>query len=811
MESLINDLRYTFREFRKRPSFTITAVLSLALGIGATSAVFSVIYAVLIDPFPYPHSDRIVSIQLIDKTGDDHGTGFSGLAIDQLRQLKSFESVVADQGWNLTTTDGDIPEDVQTLGISTDSPNFWGVPAMLGRWLIPSDAPPGQDPQHVAVISYDFWQRYFLGDPNVIGRKFQLVHEPYEVVGVMPPRFKWGQNDVYRPLKLNHTPAFEYGATLRLRPGVTIAQANAELQPLLEQYAKQYPQYFPESFRVNVKNIIQLYAAPLGPTLYLLLGAVVSLLLIGCGNVSILLLARGAERQREFAVRAAVGANRNRMVRQLLTESLTIAIAGTALGLLIAWRGVALIVAYLPEDSFPSESVIKINIPVVLFSVALAFATTLLFGIWPALQLSRPNLAQLLQNGMRRIAGSTHARRTHSIMVGAQVALTVLMLTLATTAAKGFLHLVNTNLGYDPSNCMSLPIPIHQSSHTAWQDRAQYYDNLVSRIAQMPQVEIAGISTDATPPWNGENRRIQIMNHANSEKPEIRLNFISSEYFPLLHIPLAQGRLWDHAEIMRGANLAVINETMARQFWPNGNAIGQEVRIVDMKSEPPYSPAAPDAANWLQIIGIAADARDDGLRKPVRPGLYVPYTLQMWMFTQILVRTRVPPLSILRDLRAQIAKVDPDQQVIAQPRDLQGWITHMPEYAQQRLAATLFGTFSILALALATVGLYSVVSFGVATRTNEFGIRIALGADAAKIFRLVLASTVLNVSIGLAAGLALSLALGKLVVKWVNESSRDPLVLGAVTLLLISAALLAAFLPARRASSTDPMVALRYE
>ena len=327
----------------------------------------------------------------------------------------------------------------------------------------------------------------------------------------------------------------------------------------------------------------------------------------------------------------------------------------------------------------------------------------------------------------------------------------------------------------------------------------------------MPQVEIAGISTDATPPWNGENRRIEIMNHANSEKPEIRLNFISSEYFPLLHIPLAQGRLWDHAEIMRGANLAVINETMARQFWPNGNAIGQEVRIVDMKSEPPYSPAAPDAANWLQIIGIAADARDDGLRKPVRPGLYVPYTLQMWMFTQILVRTRVPPLSILRDLRAQIAKVDPDQQVIAQPRDLQGWITHMPEYAQQRLAATLFGTFSILALALATVGLYSVVSFGVATRTNEFGIRIALGADAAKIFRLVLASTVLNVSIGLAAGLALSLALGKLVVKWVNESSRDPLVLGAVTLLLISAALLAAFLPARRASSTDPMVALRYE
>jgi putative ABC transport system permease protein len=811
MEALVNDLRYTFREFRKRPAFTITAILSLALGIGATSAVFSVIYAVLIDPFPYPHSDRIVSVQLIDKTGDDRGTGFSGSQIDQLRQLKSFESVVADQGWNLVTTDGDVPDDVQALGISTESPDFFGMRPMLGRWLIPSDAPPGQDAQQVVVLSYDFWLRYFMGDPNVIGRKIQLVHVPYEVVGVMPPRFKWGANDLYRPLKVAHTEELQYDATIRLRPGVTLAQANAELQPLLEHYAKEHPQYYPESFRVNIKNIIQLYAAPLGPTLYLLLGAVVSLLLIGCGNVSILLLARGAERQREFAVRAAVGANRNRMVRQLLTESLAIAISGTALGLLIAWRGLALIVAFLPEDSFPSESVIKINIPVVLFSVALAFATTLLFGIWPALQLSRPDLAQLLQNGMRRIAGSTHARRTHTVMVGAQVALTVLMLTLATTAAKGFLHIVKTNLGYDPSNAMSLPIPIHQNSHVAWQDRAQYFDNLVSRIAQMPQVEMAGISTDATPPWNGADRRIEIMNRANSEKPEVRLNFISSEYFQVLRIPLAQGRLWDHAEIMRGANLAVVNETMARQFWPNGNAIGQEVKIVDMKSEPPYSPAAPDAGNWLQIIGIAADARDDGLRKPVRAGLYVPYTLQMWMFTQILVRTRVPPLSILHDLRAQIAKVDHDQQVIGQPRDLNGWIARMPEYAQQRLAATLFGIFAILALALATVGLYSVVSFGVATRTNEFGIRMALGADASKIFRLVLASTVLNVSIGLAAGLALSLALGKLVIKWVNESSRDPLILGAVTLLLISAALLAAFLPARRASSTDPMIALRYE
>ena len=810
MQSIVSDLRYSVRELRKRPTFTLTAVLSLALGIGATSAVFSVIYAILIDPFPYPHSERIMELEMLDKAGEDRGTGFNGLQIDQLRQAKSLESVVATQGWNLTTTDGEVPEDVRALGISTESPNHWGVPALMGRWLIPSDAAPGQEPASVVVLSYQFWQRYFMGDPNVIGRKLQLVHKPYEVVGVMPPRFKWGENDVYRPVKVTHDENIGFSVSLKLRFNVTPSQANAELQPLLEQFAKEHPQYYPEAFRVNLRSIIDVYAKPLGATLYLLLAAVASLLLIGCGNVSILLLARGAERQHELAVRAAVGAERARMIRQLLTESLAIAIAGTALGLLVAWRGLALIVAFLPEESFPAESVIKINIPVVVFSVVLSFATALVFGVWPALQLSRPNLAQLLQNGMRRIAGSSHARRTHSVMVGAQVALTVLMLTLASTAGKGFLHLVNTDLGYDPQNSMSLPIPVHENSHIPWQDRAEYFEQLRARIAAMPQVVMAGISTDATPPWNGIDRRVEIMGSANSEKPEVRLNFISSEYFPLLRIPLAQGRLWDHAEVMRGAALAVVNQTMARQYWPNGDAIGRELRILDFKSEPPFSPAAPGADGWLQIIGIVADARDDGLRKPVRPGLYVPYTLQMWMFTQILVRTRVPPLSALHDVRAQIVHVDPDQQVM-EVRDLHRWITMLPEYAQQRLVATLFGLFSLLALALAVVGLYSVVSYSVATRTSEFGIRMALGAETTDILSAVLSSMFINVGAGLLAGVLLSVIFGRFATRWVNESSRDPLILSGVTLLLVTAALVASVVPARRAASTDPLVALRYE
>jgi putative ABC transport system permease protein len=809
MQSLTSDLRYTARELRKRPGFALTAILSLALGIGATSAVFSVIYAVLIDPFPYPGSDRLMELSLLDPAGHDRFPGLNGPQMDQLRQAKSLESIAGMDFWNLTTTDGDLPEDVQSIYISPGAPSHWGITALKGRWLIPSDAPPGQEAQPVVVLGYQFWQRYFLGDPDVVGRKIQLVHKPYQVVGVMPPRFKWGEADMYLPLKVTQDQNIYLWPSLKLRPGVSAAQANAQLQPLLEQFAKQSPSRYPEQFRVNLRSITDVYAKPLGPTLYLLLGAVASLLLIGCGNVSILLLARGAERQHELAVRAAVGADRLRMIRQLLTESLTIAGAGTAVGILLAWKGLALITAFLPEHSFPAESVIKMNVPVLLFSIALAVATAVVFGLWPALQLSRPDIAPLMQSSVRRVMGSAHARRTHSAMVGAQVALTLLLLTVASAAGKGFLRLVKTDLGYDPGHTMSVPIPVHDNTHVSWQDRSEYFEQLRAKIAAMPEVVAAGISTNATPPSNGGDTRIEIMGNAG-EKPEARLNFISPEYFPLLRIPLAQGRIWDHAETMRGAPLAVINQTMARQYWPNGNAIGQQLRIPDLKGEPPYSPAAPGSDAWLQIVGVVADARNDGLRNATKPALYVPYTLRMRMFTQILVRTHIPSMSILRDIRAQLVQVDPEQQVM-HVRDLQSWITSQTEYAQQRLVATLFGIFSILALALAAVGLYSVVSYGVATRTNEFGIRMALGAKAGDVFRMVLGSTAVNVGAGLAAGLLLSVAFDKLATKWVTESSRDPLILSGVTLLLIFAAGLACFVPARRAASVDPMEALRYE
>jgi predicted permease len=784
--------------------------LSLALGIGATSAVFSVIYAILIDPYPYLDSDRIMEIHLLDNRGNDRVTGYSGPEIDQLRRLKSFESVVAMQTRHFATKDGDFPEDVRSQSISPESPSHWGVPALLGRWLIPDDAPPNTEPQAVVVLGYKFWRRTLMGDPQVIGRTIRLDNRPYEIMGVMPSRFKLGDADVYRAAKVTQDPNTGFAVSLKLRPGVTVAQANAELQPLAEQMAKVRPAYFPVSFRVSLQSIVDVYARPLGTTLYVLFGAVTSLLLIGCANVSILLLARGIERQHEFAVRSAVGAGRVRILRQLITESLAIATASSILGLFIAWRGLALIVSFLPEGSFPSESVIRINIPVVLFSIGLVLATTVVFGLWPALQVSRPNLAHLLQSGTRRVIGSIRARRMHGVMVASQVALTVLMLMLSITAAKGFLHILDTDLGYDPRNCVALGIPVHDNVDVSWQNRAAYFEQLRATIAAMPQVIDATVSSNATPPANGNDVRVEFEGRPDLDSPEIRINFVGPEYFSLLGIPVLQGRVWDHAETIRAATVAVVNQSMAREYWPNGDATIQHIRTPDLIDQPPYSPSAPGAVGWLQVIGVVADSRNDGMRSPIKPAIYVPYSLHMWMGTQIVVKTRVPPASAIQDMRAQIVKVSPEQQ-ITDARDLNAYITSEPEYAEQRFIATLFGIFAVLALILATFGLYSVVSYGVATRVNEFGIRMALGAEAADIVRIALSSTSLSVGVGFFTGISLSIVFAKFTAKWVNESSRDPLILCCATLLLLTAAAIASVLPARRAASTDPLLSLRYE
>ncbi len=809
--ALFQDFRFAFRQLGNNPGFALTALLSLGLGIGATTAVFSVVYGVLVNPYPYKNPERMVHLVLKDQAGHERWPSLTGSEIERLRQEPCVASATGEDDWSLITTGEDLPDDVAGVYLTPNAFDHFGVPALVGREFGPSDAPAGRAPQAVAVLGYKFWQRHFAGDRQIVGHSIQLVHKTYMVIGILPPRFTWGDGDVYLPLVLTSDTTKEFSPEIRLRPGVSYFAADAELQPLLEQFAKVKPTRFPKHFKVALKGLNDQFVERLGKTLFLLLAGVLLLLLIGCANVCILLLARGTARAHEFAVRAAIGAGRFRIVTQLLVESLSLSLGGAFLGVLLAYRAVALIAAWLPERSFPNEAAIGINLPVLFFSVGLALLTSILFGLSPALAMSRPEIAQVIQANTRKAAGGVKGKRTNNLLVAGQIALTVVLLTTAGAAIGGFIHLLRADLGYDPHNVMSVGIPIHDNTYMTWEQRSTYLELLRRRIAAMPEVVSAGISSNATPPSNGWETGFEIFGRTANEAAQLRANFISPEYFSVLHIPVKEGRLWDQAETARGARVAVVNETLAHQYWPNGDALGHQLRLPKMKSDSPYSPAIPNSDGWFEVIGVAADARDDGLRNAIKPAVYVPHTVFMRMYTQILVRTKVPPLSILRGVRAQVLAVNPEQQVSGDVRDLDQWITTQREWAQQRLIATLFGGFAALALSLAAVGLYSVVSYTVAQRTNEIGIRMSLGAEQGHILMLVFGSTAKSVGFGLGVGIALSLILSKLLQDWAEGSSRDPLVLTGVVVLLAGSAAAASFFPARRASSIDPMIAVRHQ
>jgi putative ABC transport system permease protein len=812
MRTFLQDVRFAFRQFGSHPGFALTAVLSLALGIGATVSVFSVIYSVLMNPWPYASADRLCFISLVDKAGaEDNWSGLSGPQIRQLRQARSLEDVIAMNEWSLTTTGGDVPEDVQGIYLTPNALNFFGLPAMVGRNFLPSDAPDGQEPPQVVVLSHKFWQRHFNGDPTVVGKSIQMVHKTYTILGVLPPRFTWEDGDVYLPMNLPSTPTITYGVCIKLKPGVTEAAAAAELTPLFQQFAKESPTHFPKQYKLQVRSISYRYIHELGGTLALLFGAVGLLLAIGCGNVSILLLARGTARQHEFAVRTAVGASGFRLVRQLLTESLILSVTGAGLGVLLAYLSLGWIVAGLPEFSFPHEADFHVNVPVLLFSVGVALLTGILFGLFPALQMARPQISQVMQSNTRKVAGTVRGKHFHTVLIAGQIGLTLLLMTAAGAAIQGFLHMMRIPLGYDPHHVMSVGIPVHDNTYKTLTERVNYYEQLRNSIDALPDITSTGISTNATPPNNGWDQPFELLGQPSAEEQKAELNFVDPGYFTTLNMPLRQGRTWDHTELVHSAPLVLVNETFAKRYYPKADILGHSLKIPALKDEPPYTLAAPGSDGPLQVIGVVSDALDDGLDKPIKPAIFLPYSLYMWMHTQILVKSRGEPQAILHSVRRQIVAVNADQQAFGRVDDLETWIKREPEVARGRLISILFGAFSVLALVLAAVGLYSVVSYSVAQRTNEFGIRMALGAKKKDVLWNVLASAGFSVGWGLLAGLTLSFGLNRLISRWVENSVHDPWLILGVSSVLIAVAGLACLLPSWKASSVDPMTALRCE
>ena len=602
----------------------------------------------------------------------------------------------------------------------------------------------------------------------------------------MPVRFTWRDGDVYIPLKMASDQTHRYSPKIKLKPGVSFAAAADEFRPLFQEFDKQTPNVFPKQFKISVRGLADTYTRDLKKTMYLLFGAVALLLAIGCGNVSILLLARGTARQHEFAIRSAVGASRipHRAPTPHRIAALVSGRRGAGSVCRLSRRSGSSF-PRLPDHSYPYEADFHINLPVLFFSVGLAVLSGVVFGLFPALQSSQPEISQVMQAGTRRLTGSVKGRRMHTALIAGQIALTLLLMTAAGAAIQGFIRMNTVPLGYEPQHVMSVVIPIRENAHTTWADRARFFTELRDKIAATPGVLSAGISTNATPPDSGWTLPVEILGKPASQAQEAHVEFVGPEYFSTLRIPFVSGRVWDQSEIARGAALVLVNQAFVRHYLSGGDALGHSVRVPQFATLPPMLLAANGITGWLQIIGVVGDSLDDGLDKPVAPAVYAPYTLVTLPFTQVLVRTQGEPLAMLHSIRQQIASIDPDQQIFNDIRDLQGWIQREPEFQRGRLISMLFGAFAFLGLTLAAVGLYSVVSYTVLQRTSELGVRVALGARRRDVLRLVALSAGTSVGIGIAVGLALSFGLNRLIARWIESGTRDPIMILAVSVVLI--------------------------
>jgi putative ABC transport system permease protein len=812
LSTLGQDLSFGLRTLAKSRGFTSVAVVTLALGIGASTAIFSVIENVLMEPFPYADAQRLMSVQIHDTEQKEPGgrAGFSGPEfLDYVAQNHVFDRVIASSNQDVLYTIGEGTERFDGLLVTPNTFEFFGMPALRGRVMQPADYEPGAPP--VFVLRYKTWVSRFSADPAVLNKSYVLNGTARTLIGIMPPRFAWGDADMWIPAKPKPAvdPAggrfTQYWFLLgHLKPGVSLREAEADLDVVGHRLATVYPKDYPKRFTVEVQSLAELVVGRFRVTLFIVLAAVGLLLLIGCGNVANLLLARATAREKEFAIRSALGASRWRLVRQLLVESLLLAVAGGALGAFLAWGGLKTLVAVIPPRIIPAEAVIRLNGTVLAFTLAVAVVTALVFGLVPALVAVRRDLNDPLRDSGKGTSGGFRRGRLRDAVVVLEVALSLALLVGAGLLMRSFTALREVQLGLQPDHILVARLPLPEDRYKTAEQLAGFYRPLLARLQALPGV-VAATETSTLPPYGGIPTEVEVPGKTHDEKWKALIQLCSEEYFAVLRIQLLRGRTFSEAEVEGARKLAVVNETFVTKYFGPENPLGQRVRLAELANFPDKV-----AEPWFEVIGVVADAKNQGLQEPVLPEAWVPYTMTGSSERGILVRTANEPLAMLNAVRKEIWATDRNV-ALTFTGSLEDFIGQF-SYAGPRFGFLLMTIFAVIGLVLVTLGVYSVIAYTTARQTHEIGIRMAIGADRRDVLKLVIRMGVRLVAIGVAVGLGASLGLSRAIASqlW-GVSPHDPATLAAVVAVLFSTAFVACWVPARRATRVDPVVALRYE
>ena len=817
MDSFLQDIRYGVRVLLKNRSFAAVAVFALALGIGANSAIFSVVNSVVLRPLPYKDSDRLVTIysSLLQPGLEKIVVSAPELA-DFREQNNSLDEVAAYDFQGVNVTGGDEPERIRAALFSPNLLPLLGVDPLIGRGFSALEDQPGHS--QVAVLSYSLWQRRFAGDPNVTGRSIAVDGKSLEVIGVMRGDFHFPDADTELFLPLTISPelltednrgSHYLSVIARLRPGVSIERAQADVNAVAQRMSVEHASTYRSGYGAHVIAMRDDIVGDVRQTLFILLGAVGFVLLIACANVANLLLARGAARQKEVAVRTALGATRLRLVRQFLTESAILAIVGGGLGLLLALWGVEFLVALSPA-SIPRINEISLDARVVAVTIGVSLLTGFLFGLAPAMQFSKPDLNETLKDAGRSSTDGRHRQRLRGLLVISELALSIVLLAGAGLMIKSFIRVQGANPGFNTENLLTMRLSLPRSKYSDFNHQTRFFQELIERIHAQPGVQSAAAINALLLSGSTADRSFKVEGRTaapGEPGPDEELRIISSGYFPTMGIPLFRGRDFTERDNSGAPRVAIVNQALADRYWPGDDALGKRIA---------YSGLGEGKPNWCEIIGVVGNVKHSGPDTPTKPEVYLPYLQPLFSTATstigpmyLVIRSAAPPANLAPAIRGVIATIDANQPVSN--------VKTMSErlnaaIAQRRFNMLLLVIFAGVALLLASIGIYGVMSFAVTQRTRELGIRMALGASASNLLRLILGQGMALALIGVIGGLAASFVLTSLINSLLYEvSATDPLTFFAVSVILIAVAMGACFIPARRAMKVDPMVALRHE